>query len=159
MSLENYREDVEGIEESIEGRFSRHRAHQIKVALDNVMPFILLLVGFVIVFEFFLTVTPAMQTWISWANWTLIGYFGARLAVAYRLSTNHEQFMDNHWLDILLVVPVFSVLQEVRVARLAPALADLPVFQRGILHITEMRSTAGTAAKLTRIVRIIKRSV
>ncbi len=159
MSLENYAEDIEDIEESIEGRFSRHRAHQIKILLDHIMPFVLLLIGFIIVFEFFLTVTPRMATWITWANWALIGYFVARLGVSYRLSTNHEKFVDDHWLDILLVIPLFSIVQEVRLARVAPALADLPVFRRGILHITEISSTAGNAAKLTRITRIIKRSV
>lgn len=159
MSLEDYVEDVEKLEKSLESRFSRHRAHQIKIALDNVMPFILLLVGFVVVFQFFLTVTPAMEIWINRANWALIAYFGARLIVSYRLSTDHDRFMQQHWLDILLVIPLFSIVQEIRVARIAPALAELPAFERGILKVTQLRSTAGNAAKLTRIVRIIKRSV
>lgn len=159
MGLDRYRDEVESIEESLEGHLSRSQAYSIKKALDRTMPMILLLIGFVIIFEFFLTITPAMQLWITWANWALIAYFAMRLAVAYRLSTNHDRFVQQHWLDILLVVPAFSLMQEVKMARLAPAMDDLPVFERGILHSLSIGRKADNAAKLTRITRIIKRSV
>jgi hypothetical protein len=159
MGLEEYREDLEQVGASIESQLSRSQAYRIKSSLDRVMPMVLLLVGFVLVFEFFLSVTPAMQQWITWANWALIAYFATRLAVSYRLSTNHDQFIHRHWLDILLVVPAFSLMQEVRLAKLAPALDDLPVFQRGILYTLNTGKNAETAAKMTRITRILKRSV
>ncbi|MFB6189999.1 MAG: hypothetical protein ABEJ91_00305 [Candidatus Nanohaloarchaea archaeon] len=159
MGLENYRDEVEEIESSLESHLSRNRAYRLKMLLDRVMPMVLLLIGFIVVFEFFLNVTAAMERWITWANWALIFYFATRLGVAYRLSTNHERFVHRHWLDILLVVPAFSLLQEVRLARIAPALDDLPVFERGILRSFQASSQAENAAKLTRITRIIKRSV
>lgn len=158
MGLEHYREDVEKLEESVESRVSRTRAYRMKMMLDQVMPFVILLIGFIVVFEFLLSISPAMARWISWANWALILYFAARLGVAYRLSTDHEQFVHQHWLDILLVVPAFSLMQEVRLASVAPALDDLPVFERGVLHSVRSGSKAENAAKLTRITRIIKRS-
>ncbi|MFB6189946.1 MAG: hypothetical protein ABEJ91_00010 [Candidatus Nanohaloarchaea archaeon] len=159
MGLEDYREDLEQLGASIESQISRSQAYRIKSSLDRVMPVVLLLIGFVLVFEFFLSVTPAMQQWITWANWTLIAYYATRLVVSYRLSTNHDKFIHRHWLDILLVVPVFSLMQEVRLARLAPALDDLPVFERGILYSLNAGKNAETAAKMTRITRILKKSV
>lgn len=159
MGLEEYREDVEEVGASIESQLSRSQAYRIKSSLDRVMPAVILLIGFVLVFEFLLSVTPAMQQWITWANWVLVAYFATRLAISYRLSTNHDKFIHRHWLDILLVVPAFSLLQEVKLARLAPALDDLPVFERGILHSVQASSEAENAAKLTRITRIIKKSV
>ncbi|MFB6191668.1 MAG: hypothetical protein ABEJ07_04025 [Candidatus Nanohaloarchaea archaeon] len=159
MALDSYRDEVEEIGSSLESHLSRSQAYRMKTALDSVMPVVLLLVGFVLVFEFFLSITPAMARWITWANWALILYFATRLAVAYRLSTNHDRFIQQHWLDILLVVPVFSVMQEARVAKLVPALDDLPVFRRGVLYAFQGGTAAENAAKLTRITRIIKKSV
>lgn len=159
MGLENYEEELERIESSLERHFSRSQAYRVKVALDNVMPFVLLLIGFVLVFEFFLSVTSRMQVWINRANWALIVYFGSRLVVSYRLSRDHDQFMHRHWLDIMLVIPIFSLMQEIRFAKMFPALKDMPVFERGVLHIAKTKPAAENAVKLTRITRIIKKSV
>ncbi|MFB6292329.1 MAG: hypothetical protein ABEI58_02950 [Candidatus Nanohaloarchaea archaeon] len=156
---DEYRKEVEDVESSLKSRFSRHRAHRLKVALDNIMPFTLLLIAFVLVFEFVVPITSRMEIWITRANWALISYFTLRLAVAFRLSRSHHEFMHQHWLDILLVVPVFSMFREIRAGRYALEMAEAPMVGRFMAGQTQLMSTTQNAAKLTRMARILRRSV
>ncbi len=156
---EEYRDEVEDIESSLKNKFSRHRAHRLKVALDNIMPFTLLLIAFVLIFEFLVPITARMEVWINRANWALIGYFALRLAVAFRLSRSHHEFMHQHWLDILLVVPVVSMFQEIRMGRYALEMAEAPMVGRFTAGQTTFPAATRNAAKLTRMARILRRSV
>lgn len=140
----------------MEERFSkRHLAHM-KYVLDSFMPFVLLLILFMVSFQFFIPLNSFSQKMINWLNWGLIGYFGARLAISYRLSTSHTDFLHRHWLDLFLVVPVFSMMQEFRALKLIEV-EEAPVMGQ-FMASTTLTNTS-YAAKMTRIVRIIKRSV
>lgn len=157
MSLrDEYGRKVDGMESRIEERFSkRHLAHM-QYVLDEFMPFALLLILFVVSFQFFIALSPAAQQMINWLNWILIGYFGVRLVIAYRLSSSHVDFLHNHWLDLFLVIPVFSMMQEFRALRLLPAMEEAPVMGQFMASTTVTNTSY--AAKMTRIVRIVKRS-
>jgi hypothetical protein len=157
VSLEKeYGNRLDSIQNSVDENLSEQGFLSLKLVLDNVMPFILLLIVFVIIFQFFVPITPGVQIWIDRANWTLITYFALRLAVVYRLSNNHTEFFRQHWLDMLLVIPLFSLLQEVRALKL---LEEASLLGTESASGSRAAASTGAAAKLTRISRIIKRSI
>ncbi len=152
MSLRgDYQDRVEGIEESLDRSFSYRNAVDLKIFLDNMLPFIFMLLTFVIIFEFFFPVNATMAMWIQWANWTVIIYFALRLGVEFKLSGSRHSFFRQHWFDMLLVIPAFSVLKEARAARLFSLGDD------ALVGSSAVRNT-GAAARLTRIARVVKRS-
>lgn len=154
MGLENRRSDLERLENSVEKNFSIRRFHHVKKILDIVLPFALMLVFFTIVFGFVFRIGPGMQLWIDRLNWTLMAYFMVRLVVIYRISRNTRTFLHKHWLDLLLVVPVFAALRGAKVARF------LPFFEHSTLAGSPAAIGAtDEAAKMTRITRILRRSL
>jgi len=132
-------------------------ASNFKNSLDSFLPFVLLLLGLVIAFNFVLPVSNRMEVWVTYANYVVVAYFAARLVVEYRLSAKGEPFFRNHWLDVAMVVPAFSILEEVK---LASALRELKLFDYAPEFVTgaAARSTS-IAARITRILRMIKRSI
>jgi len=159
MGLEDeYREKVETVSESMDSRLSEQDALSIKSSLDDVLPFVILLLGFVVLFNFVLNVSSRIQVWITWANYIVISYFAVRLLVDFRLSSSRNKFFHEHVFDILMVVPAISILQEVRMFKLlqeGKMISFMPEFATG----SAVFQSTGIAAKLTRILRIIKRSI
>lgn len=148
---EEYREDVEKLERRVNARIGR-RAVQIRAAMDNVLPFIGLLVGFIVIFGLLLNPGPAVARYVKYANYAVLAFFILRLGVEYRLKsseTSAQTFLENHWLDVAMVIPAFSVLEEVELAGMLEETALGTVSVRG----TSM------AAHLTKISRVLKRSV
>ena len=154
--IHEYQEDVENLEKSIESRYSYNDALDLKIFLDNILPFILILVTFVILFGFFLPVNATVQKWVGWANWTVIGYFSLRLFVGFRLARSKEKFIRQHWFDFLLIIPLFSLLAQAQVFGLLGEM-NLPV-EEGLVTPAIVQNT-GVAAQMTRITRIVSRSV
>lgn len=155
---QEYRKDVEHVQEAVTTKVSAGDALSLKKSLDNVLPFIFLLLGFIILFGFIVPVNQKVEIWINWANYTVLSYFAVRLAVEYKLSGPNDHFLKEHWMDILMVIPAFSLVQEAKffqlfeeslLARFSPEVAA---------SSASFRSTT-VAAKLTRISRMIKRSV
>ena len=152
-----YREEVEDIERSVESVISRHQASRVKKILDKVLPLALLGVLFLIMTAFVIPVSQRMATWINYLNWAVIVYFAARLAVEFRLATSSNEFVHEHWLDFMLVVPAFSVLREVKVAKLLEELEILSIDTETVIGSAAL-SRLGIAGQITRIIRIVKRS-
>ncbi|MBC5793408.1 MAG: hypothetical protein H8Z69_05240 [Nanohaloarchaea archaeon] len=152
---EDYREGVENIEEGLESRFSQKRASRAKKILDQLLPFALIGIGSIITVMFVLPVNPGTRTAVNLLNYGLIIYFSARLVVAARLATSRKQFFEQHWLDFLLIIPVFSIMREARVGR---AIAEFLPFEEEAL-LGAYIGRLSIAGKLTKISRIVKRSV
>jgi hypothetical protein len=158
VSLEQeYRKDVEKLGESMEDVVSRHRASQIKSFLDHILPIALLSLTFVLIFSLAVPVTDQMAVYINYLNWGVVLYFASRLAVELRLSDHREQFVQNHFLDFLLVIPAFSVLKQVQ---LVEAIAEFELFEEenAMISATFFKE-AGIAAQATKITRMLKRSI
>lgn len=155
---QEYREQIEEVEHSMESHFSSENALSLKKSLDDVLPFIFMLLAFIVLFGFVVPVNQRVEIWINRANYVVLAYFGARLVVEYKLSNPGDHFLRQHWLDFLMVIPAFSILQEVRLlgvlqeTRLA---AYAPEFATGSAYL---RGTT-TATKMTKISRVIKRSL
>lgn len=147
------------IKKELDERFSDRYFAAVKAVLDSTLPFVLLLVTLLVVFEFGVQVTSQIQGWINIANWAVIGYFVARLVVDFKLSDPGEPFLRRHWLDILMVLPLFSVAREVKVMKLLEESQLITLFNEEGLIATSALQNTQVAAKLTRIVRIIKRSL
>ena len=158
MSLEEkYRKDVEKIGESMEKVISRHKASRLKSFLDQILPIALLSLTFVLIFSLAVPVTDKMAVYINYLNWAVVFYFAARLSVELRLSDHREQFVHNHWLDFLLVVPAFSVLKQVKLVEM---IAEVELFEEENAFISAtFFKEAGIAAQVTKITRMVKRSI
>lgn len=153
---EEYRKDVERVGQSLEKVISRRKASRFKKILDSILPVALLSLTFVVLFGFFVPVTETMKVYISYLNWAVILYFAARLAVELRLSKHREQFVQNHLLDFLLVIPAFSVLREVK---LLSALGEIDLLDEEAAMSVAFTKEASLAGQMTRITRIVKRSI
>lgn len=142
----------------LESRVSDRHFAATKDVLDNILPVMLLLLTFLIVFQFAFPVTNQLQQYITLANWGVMAYFAVRLAVDYRLSGPDEQFWRSHWMDILMVLPLFSIMQEARMARAAEETIEATGVSEELIATSALRNSQA-AAKLTRIFRILKRSI
>jgi hypothetical protein len=155
-----YRDQVENVQSSMENKIAGQDALSIKSALDDILPFVILLLAFSVMFSFVVPVSNNLSVWITRANYLVIVYFAARLAVEFKLSNSNHQFVHDHWLDMLMVIPAFSILQEAKFVRLADDLFE----EYELLSSSEMmtgsafRST-GVAARMTKISKIVKRSI
>ncbi len=155
---EEYRDELEGVEKSLDRQVTGESFLDLKSALDNVLPFILLLLGFVILFTFFVPVTARVEKWIVWGNWIVISYFAVRLVVEFKLSNSDQEFVRQHWLDMLIVIPVFSIFEEVKMMQVVRESEFLPVSREVMTGSATVEST-GIAARLTKISRIIRKSL
>ncbi len=156
MGLEDdYREGVENIEEGLESRFTQRKASKAKKVLDQLLPLALIGIGSILTVTFVLPVNSGTRTAVNILNYGLIIYFGARLVVAARLATSRRQFFEQHWLDFLLVIPVFSIMREAKIGR---ALAEVMPFE-GEALLGAYVGRLSIAGKLTRMGRIVKRSI
>lgn len=138
--------------------FSDKRFAAIKQRLDSALPFMLLLLTLLIVFQFAFPVTEQFQHYLVFANWGVMAYFAARLVVDYRLSGDEEGFWRSHWMEVLMVIPMFSIMQEARLAKVAEESVIASEAGEGILATSAFRNSQA-AARITRILRIIKRSI
>lgn len=153
---EEYHKEVERVGKSLEEVISRRKASRAKSLLDSILPIALLSLTFVILFGFFVPVTETMEVYITYLNWSVIAYFTVRLTVELRLSKHRERFVQNHLLDFLLVIPAFSVLQEMKLLRV---LGEANLFEEQTAMSAAFIKEASIAGRMTRITRIIKRSV
>lgn len=157
MSLEDEcRKDVERVGESLEKVISRRKASRFKKLLDIILPIALLSLTFVILFSFIVPLTQQIQVYIQYLNWAVIIYFAARLAVELRLSSQRGEFVQNHLLDFLLIVPAFSLLRE---AKLLQGLREIDLFNEEAAMSAAFMKDASLATQMTRITRIVKRSL
>ena len=65
----------------------------------------------------------------------LIGYFAVEILVKWRLSENTRSFLKNHWLKVVLILPVFRVFRALGAAgaagrAVAPWFRALPYAQK-----------------------------
>ncbi|MFB6209070.1 MAG: hypothetical protein ABEJ56_02925 [Candidatus Nanohaloarchaea archaeon] len=153
---EEYRKEVERIGEATEQLISKKKAFRLKAFLDQILPVALLSLTFVVLFGLFVPVTEKLRIYITYLNWGVIVYFAARLAIEFRLSSHRDTFFRTHWLDFLLVVPAVSVLREVRTFG---ALSDLGLFDEEALVSAAFLKELGVSAQLTKISRIVKKSI
>ncbi len=155
---DEHREDVEDVQESVERKVMGESFLDVKSALDNVLPFILILLGFIVLFNFFLPVTPRIEQWIVYGNWVVLFYFAIRVGVEFKLASSDREFVRQHWLDLMMLVPVFSLFREIRMARALERLGLMSASEEFMTGSATFRST-GIAARLTKISRMIKRSL
>ncbi|QKQ98054.1 hypothetical protein GKQ38_00755 [Candidatus Nanohaloarchaea archaeon] len=150
---DEYGEKVRNVEESVSLITSKKSASRLKSVLDYFLPLALILMAFVVFFQFF-SLGSTAEAYINYFNWIVIVFFAARLGIGFRLAKSNTKFVEDHWLDILMVIPALSIAEELEMG--------------GVLEqeIAGEKATAGLAiirnldlsAKMTRITRMIKRS-
>ena len=150
---ENFRDDLKEVEENVESVFPRGYAAKLKVLLDRFMPFALILLGSLLAVNFLGPVRPEVGSLIAYANWSLIVFFSLRLAMAFRLAESDKKFLKQHWFDAFLVIPAFTLVKEFKAVSLFEE-TELGRFFAGAYF-----SNLSIAAQITRIVRIVKRTL
>ncbi|MFB6215418.1 MAG: hypothetical protein ABEJ72_00380 [Candidatus Aenigmatarchaeota archaeon] len=156
---EDYAERVQEVERSVEEVFSREDASRLKKFLDSILPFAVLSLAFVLLVGFVIPVNYEMVRYINYVNWFVIVYFAARLGVGLRLASSKKHFMEQHWLDFALVIPAFSLLQELRMLEMMEEFEFMNVEGGKVLGSVVATQTLGVATKLTRITRVVKKSI
>lgn len=151
---EEYEEDVRKVEESLSFLVSKKTVIRLKGFLDYLLPFALILMSFVVLFQFF-SLGPVFERYVNYFNWFVIVFFAARLGIGFRLANSNRKFVEDHWLDALMVIPALTIAEELELG--------------GVLEsqVVGEHATAGLAilqnldisAKLTRITRLIKRTL
>jgi hypothetical protein len=154
---DEYRSQVESVQDSMENKIAGQDALSIKSALDDVLPFIVLLLAFVIMFSFVVPVSDRLSVWVKYANYLVIAYFATRLGVEFKLANSKNQFVSDHWLDMLMVVPAFSILQEAKIMKIVEETV-LARYGSKMFTGSALQGT-GIAARLTRISRMVKKSL
>lgn len=145
------------MKQALESTFSDKNFSAIKAVLDDILPFMLLLIALLVVFQFAFPVTQQFQHYITLANWGVMAYFAVRLTVDYKLSEPGEKFWRNHWLDVLMVIPMFSIFREARVVAIADEAVVGTQMGEEVAATSALRNSRA-AAKITRIMRMLKRS-
>jgi len=155
-----YREEVEELESSLEKRLMpRGKASRAKKILDRLLPFALLSLAFVFLIGFGIPVGEKVALVIKYLNWALVLYFAARLVVGFRLAKSNRKFFRQHWLDFALVIPAFSLLKEVKALRLLEEFGVIKISEDTVAGSVFASRNAGVFTKITRIVRILKKSL
>lgn len=78
--------------------------------LDKWMKYTLPVVMVVlIVYLYIAFFTSIKHTGVLFLEIGILGYFGAELAVKWRLSDNWRDFLRNHWLKIVLLLPFLRI--------------------------------------------------
>jgi hypothetical protein len=145
---------VKRVEEEVEGFLPRRYAAETKILLDKFLPYSLILLGSLLTINFLGDIKPSTARTINILNWVLVSYFSLRLAMAFRLAESDRDFLRQHWFDALLVLPAFSLIQEFRALVLLGEVGE----EEAAAGVIASRN-AGLAAQITRIIRIIKRSL
>lgn len=157
---EEYREDIEELESSIEETLvPEKKAFQAKKWLDRFLPVALIGLSFVIFIGMGVSVSPTVANLINYLNWAVVCYFAARLIVGFRLAQSNRKFFRNHWMDFALVVPAFSLLREVRLFKFLEGLEILSINGETVAGSAVASRNAGIFAKVARIVRIGEKSI
>jgi hypothetical protein len=145
---------VKGVEEETKQFLPRKYAAEFKLFLDRFLPYALILLLSMIVLNFLGNITDQTSRAIRYLNWLLICYFSLRLAMAFRLAESDREFLRQHWFDALIIIPAFTLVQEIK------ALAIFEEAESGEATAGIMTTqNAGIAAQITKIVKIIKRSI
>jgi hypothetical protein len=153
---EDVAERVKKTEEEVEGFLPRKYAAETKIFLDRFLPYSLILLGSLLTLNFLVDVGTSTAKMINILNWALISYFSLRLAMAFRLADSDTEFLKQHWFDALLVLPAFTLLQEVRALTM---LGEVGVGEEEAAAGILASRNAGLATQITRIIRIVKRSL
>ncbi len=150
---QDYGEKVSEVEESLQLITSRKSASHLKVFLDSLLPFALILMSFIVLFQFF-SLGASAQKYIGYFNWIVIIFFTARIFIGIRLAKSNKRFVENHWLDAMMVIPALSIARELRMSSI---LGEEVMGEKTTTGLILTRNL-DLSAKMTRIVRIIKRS-
>ncbi len=155
-----YREDVEELESSVEEKvLPRNRASRLKSMLDSLLPFALLSLAFVFLIGLGVPVGERTALMINYLNWGVIAYFASRLVISFRLSRSNKEFFREHWLDFALVIPAFTLLREVRAVLVLDEIGFLSFEEDMVAGSAFASRNMGVFTKLTRIVRVVKKSL
>jgi hypothetical protein len=151
---EKVEKKVKSVEEEAESFLPRRYAAEIKVFLDKFLPYSLILLGSLLTVNYFGNIKPSTARLITMLNWVLVSYFSLRLAMAFRLAESDRDFLRQHWFDALLILPAFTLIQEVRGLILLEEVGE----EEATAGIMMGRNTS-LAAQITRIIRIVKKSI
>lgn len=117
-------------------------AHRIQHVLERLLPLAILTLIIVLYLEFFGHLTHAQHEQVLLAEKLLLTYFILELVVEMGIYESNRRFVKHRWLDILLVLPFFTVLKSV-----GGALRALKLLKPAKAAKTTKAATVGKTAK------------
>jgi len=140
---------------------STRKAHNIthRDILFNIFIIFLILISLVIlVIDLFVNLTPEQYRVLLIIDWFVILMFAVDLVVDYRKLKNKKNFLKYYWLDVLAVIPAYSILRAFKVMKLFRIFRFLEeedkLFRmRHIIHLKKIHIFRRTTSKNKKISR------
>ncbi len=64
-------------------------------------------------------VTPRGMAWLSHVDWGITAVFALEFAVRIGVAPSRRQYLKEHWLDLVAIIPFFRISRLARLARVA----------------------------------------
>lgn len=94
--------------------------HKIELFVDKIIPYLLIILLFIIAGElFFYETLKHYHFWVEAADWFIIFMFIVDLGFKYNRVRNVPSFLRRYWLDVIAVFPFFLLFRLVDEAMLA----------------------------------------
>lgn len=147
--------------------------HKIEVIVDRIIPYLLVLLLFLIIGElFFYNYFSNYGLWVQIADGFIVGVFVLDLVFKYIRVKNIPRFFKKYWLDIIAVFPfflLFRVLEEVNIFfRFGESVSDVQPFVHESLEIeretsklieeSEKLGKLSRTRMVTRLIRPLERT-
>lgn len=114
------REHVDDIDDRLSESDTLYRLKQV---LDRLLPLVLLLLIAALYYEFFVPLPPAQHHRLVTVEQLIVGYFVLELLVDLGLYRSNRKFLQDRWVDIILVLPLAASVRAA--ARVGRAVAGL----------------------------------
>lgn len=90
------------------------RLYRVQSFLDSMMPFVLVVLFAVLYLEFFGSLSHAQHEIVIVVERGILSYFVLEIFVDFLVYESNREFFRHKWFDILLVLPLLSVMKGLR---------------------------------------------
>ncbi len=104
------RQRLRDLDERLSRSATLHRLHRL---LEQVLPLVVVALVIVLYLEFFVHLDPVHHDILIRTEQAILAYFILELAVKRGIHTDNREYLQDNWLDILLVVPFFAAVSGI----------------------------------------------
>lgn len=144
--MKDLKSDIQKIESQVEALVPKGQRSRLKIFLDQFMPYMLILLGSMITFTFFVTPGEKVSRLVNLINVLVVLFFAGRFLLALSLANSHKKFLQDHWFDAVLVLPAVALLREIQLL----AMLEAETEERAVMGTLFARTTtiSGQIAKM-----------
>jgi len=86
--------------------------YRAKEILDAALPVVLVILMATLYYEFFTALNPAQHQIIVFTQRVILLYFIAELVIDLGIYQSNQRFLQERWLDIVLILPFFTAIRS-----------------------------------------------